>query len=142
MSFSCCFFKISFGKYSFWKPEAEINNTFFFSDKKKNVTSSLCCYDRPSIIKPWKSSRSRWARHLARMGENRTALIVTTSRPGEKGPIVDQSVGEQIMLVRTCGFGGTGWQDKVAMFDADVFMSSRWARRGLLLNKQASKLAV
>ena len=44
-------------------------------------------YDSPSIVRIIRSRRARWAGHVARMGEDRTARRVLEGRPGGNRPL-------------------------------------------------------
>jgi hypothetical protein len=44
-------------------------------------------YSSPSIIRIIKSRRMRWAGHIARMGEKRTAYRVLVGKPEGKRPL-------------------------------------------------------
>jgi hypothetical protein len=51
-----------------------------------------------SIIRIMKSRRMRWARHVARMGENRNAYRLLVGKPEGKIPLGRQDVGGWIIL--------------------------------------------
>jgi hypothetical protein len=44
-------------------------------------------YSSPSIIRMIKPRRSRWAVHIARIGENGNAYILLVGRPEERRPL-------------------------------------------------------
>jgi hypothetical protein len=44
-------------------------------------------YSSPSIIRMMKSRRMRWARHVARMGENKNAERILVGKPEGKRPL-------------------------------------------------------
>jgi hypothetical protein len=44
-------------------------------------------YSSPNIVRVIKSSRMRWARHVARMGEGRGVYRVLVGRPEGKRPL-------------------------------------------------------
>jgi hypothetical protein len=44
-------------------------------------------YSYPDIIRQVKSTRMRWARNVARMGEERNVYKVLVGKPEEKGPL-------------------------------------------------------
>jgi hypothetical protein len=44
-------------------------------------------YSSPSIIRMIKSRRMRWARHVARMGEERNAYRLLVGKPEGKRPL-------------------------------------------------------
>jgi hypothetical protein len=44
-------------------------------------------YSSPSIIRITKSRRMRWANHVARMGEKRTAYRLLVGKPEGKRPL-------------------------------------------------------
>jgi hypothetical protein len=44
-------------------------------------------YSSPNIIRTIKSRRMRWAGHVTRMGEKRTADILLVGKPGGKRPL-------------------------------------------------------
>jgi hypothetical protein len=44
-------------------------------------------YSSPNIIRKIKSGRTRWARHMARMGEEREVYRVLVGKPKGKRPL-------------------------------------------------------
>jgi hypothetical protein len=50
-------------------------------------------YSSPYIIRQIKSRRMRWARHVARMGEERKLYRGLVGKPGRKNHLEDQGVG-------------------------------------------------
>jgi hypothetical protein len=55
-------------------------------------------YSSPSIIRMIKSRRMRWAGHVARMGEKRTAYRILVGNPEGKRPLGRQDVGGWTIL--------------------------------------------
>jgi transcription termination factor 2 len=67
-----------------------------FEPKRNEVTGGwrklhneelLKLYSSPSIIRMFKSSRMRWAGHVARMGETRTTYGILVGKPEGKRPL-------------------------------------------------------
>jgi hypothetical protein len=77
-------------------------------------------YSSPDIIKQVKSSRMRWAGHVARMGEERKMYKILVGKPEGKRPLGrrrrrwDDGIR---MDLREIGLGGVNWirlaQDRV-----------------------------
>ena len=57
-------------------------------------------YRSPNIVGVIKSSRLRWAGHVARMEEGRSAFKILTGKPTEKTPL---------------GRPRRGWEDNIGM---------------------------
>jgi hypothetical protein len=55
-------------------------------------------YASPSIIRIIKSQRTRWAGHVARMGEKRNAYRLLVGKPEGKNHYEDQDIGGWIIL--------------------------------------------
>ncbi|KAJ4428496.1 hypothetical protein ANN_24533 [Periplaneta americana] len=55
--------------------------------RKLHITEMHALYSSPDIIRNIKSRRLRWAGHVARMGESRTAYRVLIGRPEGKTPL-------------------------------------------------------
>jgi hypothetical protein len=64
-------------------------------------------YSSPNIIRQIKSSRMRWAGHVARMGEERNVYKVLMGKPEGKRPLgrpgVDGRMGSEWILGRLAG---------------------------------------
>jgi hypothetical protein len=55
-------------------------------------------YSSPNIIRVMKSRRLRWAGHVARMGERRSAYRALVGKPEEGGHLEDPDVDGRIIL--------------------------------------------
>jgi hypothetical protein len=55
-------------------------------------------YSSPNIVRVIKSRRTRWAGHVARMGEGRCVYRILVGRPEGKNHLEDQGVGGRITL--------------------------------------------
>ena len=51
------------------------------------IISSDCLYRSPNIVRVIKSRRLRWAGHVARMEEGRSAFRILTGKPTGKRPL-------------------------------------------------------
>jgi len=73
---------------------------------------NLCCY--PSIVRVIKSSRMRWTRHVARMGQRRGVYRVLVDKPEGKRPLGkprrrwEDNIKMDLQEVRS---GGMDWID-------------------------------
>jgi hypothetical protein len=68
-------------------------------------------YSSPDIIRQIKSRRMRWARHVARMGEERKLYKVLVGKPEGKKPLgrLRRRWGDGIRMdLRETGLGGCG----------------------------------
>jgi hypothetical protein len=77
-------------------------------------------YSSPNIVRVSKSGRTRWARHVARIGEGRGVYGVLVGRPEGKSPLgrLRCMWEDNIKLdLREIGIDGTNWiqlvQDRV-----------------------------
>jgi hypothetical protein len=73
---------------------------------------NLCC--SPSIIRIMKSRRMRWAGHVARMGERRSAYRIMVGKPEGKRPLrrPRRRWEDHIKMdLREIGWGGMDWTD-------------------------------
>ena len=52
-----------------------------------SISSSQSLYHSPKIVRVFKSSRLRWAGHVARMEEGRSAFKILTGIPTGKRPL-------------------------------------------------------
>jgi hypothetical protein len=71
-------------------------------------------YSSPSIIRMTKSTRMRWARCVAQIGEERNACRILMGKPEGKrllGRPRLRWVSNIQMYLREVGWGGTGWND-------------------------------
>jgi hypothetical protein len=69
-------------------------------------------YSSPSIIKIIKSRKMRWARHVARMGEERNAYRILVGKPEGRRPLGKPRcilVGNIEMVLGEIGWGGEDW---------------------------------
>jgi hypothetical protein len=69
-------------------------------------------YSSPDIIRQVKSSRMRWAGHVARMGEERKVYKVLAGKPEGKNHWEDQGVGGKMgseWILRRLAWGGVDW---------------------------------
>jgi hypothetical protein len=69
-------------------------------------------YSSPNIVRVIKSSRMRWAGHVARMGEGRGIYRVLVGRPEGKGPLgrPRRRWEDNIKLdLREIGIDGVNW---------------------------------
>jgi hypothetical protein len=60
-------------------------------------------YSSPNIVRVIKSTRIRWARHMARMEERKNIYRVLVGRPKVRDDREDLGVGGRITLIRTLG---------------------------------------
>jgi hypothetical protein len=69
-------------------------------------------YSSPDIIRHFKSSRMRWAMHVARMGEGRSVYRVSVGKPEGKRPLERPKRRWEKRLkmdLREIGWGGGVW---------------------------------
>jgi hypothetical protein len=69
-------------------------------------------YSSPSIIRVIRARRMRWARHVARMGEVRSAYNILVGRPEGRRPLgrPRRRWEDNIKMdLREIGFGGVDW---------------------------------
>ncbi|KAJ4444090.1 hypothetical protein ANN_05879 [Periplaneta americana] len=76
-------FENKFLRKIFWAKRDEVTGEW----RKLNNTELHALYSSPDIIRNNKSRRSRWAGHVARMGESRNAYRVLVRRPEGKRPL-------------------------------------------------------
>jgi hypothetical protein len=76
-------------------------------------------YSTPDIIRQVKSRRMRWARHVARMREDRKVYKVLVVKPEGKRPLEDQGVG-----------GNMGSEWILGRLAWEVWIGFDWLRAG------------
>ena len=67
-------------------------------------------YRSPNIVRVIKSSRLRWAGHLARMEEGRSAIKILTGKPTEKRPL---------------GRPRRRWEDNIRIYLEEIGINAR-----------------
>jgi hypothetical protein len=68
-------------------------------------------YSSQSIIRIIKSTRMRWAGHVARMGEKRNVYRILVGKPEGKRPLGRKWVDNIKMDLREIGWDGVDWMD-------------------------------
>jgi hypothetical protein len=76
-------------------------------------------YSSPNIIRLIRSTRMRWAGHIARMGETRNAYRILVGKPEGKRPL--GKPGRMWVNIFKMYFGEIGW---------DGMTGSNWLRIG------------
>ena len=71
-------------------------------------------YSSPNIVRVSKSSRIRWAGHVAHMDERRGVYRILLGKPGGKGPLGRPMLRREDnikMSIQTVGWAGMDWID-------------------------------